>query len=250
MKAGDVVYGTWGHRDHTVVTDDYAALRILPTGLDPILGIYSQMGAIALNGVHDAAMRIGETVAGFGLGVPGQIISSWPRSPGAGHRRGSHGTAPPRRPQSWRRRRGHRRAGGNVAEQVRELTNNLGADVCIEASGIPRLARGNSGRSLLVEGGCPGLLPGWRPGPLPRRGVPRQPCQRRLLANLRRTPDLSYRWNRVRLDTTVMRLQAEGVLNLRPLITHVIPFADAAEAFRLSDYEAEKTLQVVLDFTK
>ncbi len=44
-----------------------------------------------------------------------------------------------------------------------------------------------------------------------------------------------------------MHLQAQEVLNLRPLITHVLPFSQAAEAFRLCDQEPEKTIQVVLD---
>jgi threonine dehydrogenase-like Zn-dependent dehydrogenase len=45
-----------------------------------------------------------------------------------------------------------------------------------------------------------------------------------------------------------MRLQAEGVLNLKPLISHTFPFEQAAEAFRLLDQEPEQALQVVLDF--
>jgi threonine dehydrogenase-like Zn-dependent dehydrogenase len=60
---------------------------------------------------------------------------------------------------------------------------------------------------------------------------------------------LTYRWNRERLIQTAMQLQADGVLNLRPIITQVLPFAEAAAAFRLCDLEPEKTVQVVLDFT-
>jgi threonine dehydrogenase-like Zn-dependent dehydrogenase len=45
-----------------------------------------------------------------------------------------------------------------------------------------------------------------------------------------------------------MDLQAQGVLNLRPLITHVLPFSESAEAFRICDMEPETAVQVVLDF--
>ena len=62
-------------------------------------------------------------------------------------------------------------------------------------------------------------------------------------------PALSYRWDRLRLAQTAMRLQAEGLLTLRPLITHTFPFAEAAQAFQLLDQHPEKTLQVVLDCT-
>jgi threonine dehydrogenase-like Zn-dependent dehydrogenase len=47
-----------------------------------------------------------------------------------------------------------------------------------------------------------------------------------------------------------MRLQADGLIDLKPIISHVIPFDDAGEAFRILDEEPEKALQVVLDFTK
>jgi threonine dehydrogenase-like Zn-dependent dehydrogenase len=63
-------------------------------------------------------------------------------------------------------------------------------------------------------------------------------------------PELTYRWNDKREAATIMRLQVDGTINLRPIITHVITFSEAAEAFRLCDCESEKTIQVVLDFTQ
>ena len=63
-------------------------------------------------------------------------------------------------------------------------------------------------------------------------------------------PELTYRWNRLRLIQTFMRLQTDGVVDLSPIITHVIPFDKADEAFRILDEEPENALQVVLDCTK
>jgi len=62
-------------------------------------------------------------------------------------------------------------------------------------------------------------------------------------------PELKYRWDDLRLAQTFMRLQAEGVLTLKPIITQVFPFDQAAEAFRTCDMDGAKTIQVVLDFT-
>jgi threonine dehydrogenase-like Zn-dependent dehydrogenase len=45
-------------------------------------------------------------------------------------------------------------------------------------------------------------------------------------------------------------LQANGLVDLKPIISHVIPFDNAAEAFSILDQEPENALQVVLDFTK
>jgi threonine dehydrogenase-like Zn-dependent dehydrogenase len=47
-----------------------------------------------------------------------------------------------------------------------------------------------------------------------------------------------------------MRLQADGVVDLKPIISHVIPFDTAREAFRILDQEPENALQIVLDCTK
>ena len=51
VKLGQIVYGTWGHRESNVVTEEFALEHTLPEDLDPIVRIYSQMGSIALNAV-------------------------------------------------------------------------------------------------------------------------------------------------------------------------------------------------------
>ncbi len=66
VETGEVVYGTWGHRSTKVVDEDWAAARILPAGVDPVVGVFSRIGAIALNAVLDANVHVGEFVAVFG----------------------------------------------------------------------------------------------------------------------------------------------------------------------------------------
>jgi threonine dehydrogenase-like Zn-dependent dehydrogenase len=63
-------------------------------------------------------------------------------------------------------------------------------------------------------------------------------------------PEQSYRWDRLRLNQTVMELAARGVLRLEPLITHTFALSEAAEAFRLLDEAPQETLQVVLDLAE
>src|SRR5690606_34529175 len=83
LKSGDIVYGTWGHRTGHVMPAADIAGRVLPAGADPRFGIFSHIGAVALNGVHDARIRIGDLVVVFGLGVPGQIVLQAARASGA-----------------------------------------------------------------------------------------------------------------------------------------------------------------------
>src|SRR5215213_2494060 len=135
LAVGQRVYGTWGHRTSRVVTADYARARILPGHVEPILGIFSQIGAIALNGILDAQINLGETVAVFGLGVVGQLVAQLARISGArvigvdligsrlelAQRLGAHVVIDGR--------------AGSAAEEIKQLTGGRGADVCIESYG-------------------------------------------------------------------------------------------------------------------
>jgi len=61
-------------------------------------------------------------------------------------------------------------------------------------------------------------------------------------------PRLQHRWDELRMSTTVLGLERGGRLDLESLITHVVDFEDAGEAFEMLDTEPERALQVVLDF--
>lgn len=251
VDVGDVIYGTWGHRTHTIVEADYAAARVQPTGLDPILGVFSQIGAIALNGAHDAAIRIGETVAIFGLGTPGQIMAQLAKKSGATvigvdlfpMRRqlaldlGSVDVALDPR-------------AGEIAEQIKAMTNLRGADVCIEVSGS-YLALHEAIRTAAYSAKVVTLGFFQHDGQGLFLGEEFHHNRVNVVCSqiYGVSPELTYRWNQARLVATVMQLQAGGVLDLRPIITQVIPFRDAAEAFRLVDKQPEQTVQVVLDYT-
>jgi len=252
VKIGDIIFGTWGHRTHQIVTEDFASKRILCNNLDPMLGIFSQMGAISLNGILDAAIRISETVVVFGLGTPGQIIAQLAKKSGArvigvdlidmrlevAKRLGSIDVAINAR-------------NAKVAEQVKAMTDNRGADVSIEASGnysaLHEAIRSTAYSAKVVSlGFFQGEGENLFLGEEFHHNRINLVCSQIYGVN----PELTYRWNVDRLVHSVMNLQSEGVVNLKPIITHVFPFSEAAEAFRVCDQEPEKAIQVVLDFTK
>ncbi len=251
VQVGERVYGTWGHRTHHIINEELAARRILPSSLDPRLGIFSQMGAIALNGILDAAIRIGETVAVFGLGAPGQMIAQLAKRSGA--------RVIGVEPIELRRRVACELgavdetispADGSVAEHIRALTDGRGADVCIEASGAyPALHEAIRSAAYSAKVVTLGFFQGQGQGLFLGEEFHHNRVNVVCSQISGVSPELTYRWNRERLIQTAMQLQADGLLNLRPLITQVLPFAEAAEAFRLCDLEPEKTIQVVLDFT-
>ncbi|HSL42410.1 MAG TPA: zinc-binding dehydrogenase [Anaerolineales bacterium] len=252
LKVGDIVYGTWGHRTHHILQEEYANKRIKPDALDPILAIYSHLGPIALNGILDANIHVGETVAVFGLGVLGQVIAQLARLNGGR----VFGVDMIEKRLELAKQLGAIEDGFNPkddspAERIKVLTNGRGADVTIEVSGSARAlneavrATAYSARVVALgffQGEAQGLLLGEE---FHHNRISLVCSQ---IGNV--DPALSYRWDRIRLIHTIMDLQAKGSLNLRPVITHVIPFKQAAQGFQILDETPEQALQVVLDFSQ
>ena len=254
VEVGSVVYGTWGHRSHHTVTGTYAGARLLPQNLKPVLGIFSQIGAIALNGVHDARIRIGETVAVFGLGVPGQIVAQLATASGARVIGIDLFEQAARDCQSFGgyRRRLSSAKEGSVAEQIRELTDDRGADVAIEASGSTE-ALHEAIRTVAYSAKVVAL--GFYQGAAQGLFLGEEFHHNRVNVVVSQIfgvdPELTYRWNSFAPRAGVScSFRPRGGSSLEGLITHTFPYGEAAEAFRLLDEEPEEALQVVLDFTQ
>jgi 2-desacetyl-2-hydroxyethyl bacteriochlorophyllide A dehydrogenase len=248
LSAGQRVYGIWGHRTSQVLAEDYARSRLLPPHVEPVLGIFSRIGAIALNGILDAQINLGETVAVFGMGVVGQLVAQLARLSGArvvavdlvearlalAERLGAHATVDARTP---------------VAEAIKDLTNGRGADVCIEASGAPaalqEAIRACAYSSKVValgffQGEARGLLLGEE---FHHNRIDLVCSQ---ISGV--SPALRHRWDPPRLSAAFMELLAGGRLTLEPLISHVAPFERAAALFELLDTRPQEVMQAVLSF--
>ncbi len=164
-SVGDVVFSYTPHQSVVVV----AAVGTIPVpkGIDPKHGVLNANLNTALNGVLDARPSLGDVVVISGLGVIGLLVTQLARRAGAGlvvgvdridSRRalamgsGAHIVIDP---------------GERVAEQVRALTNNRGADVVIEVSGAPAALNeairtvGFGGRVVAMS--CRGCQPRPRP---------------------------------------------------------------------------------------
>jgi 2-desacetyl-2-hydroxyethyl bacteriochlorophyllide A dehydrogenase len=249
LSVGDIVWGTWGHTSATTLDGSHAAARVLSPGVAPILGIFSQIGAIALNVVLDADIHVGETVAVFGMGVPGQIVAQLARLNGA------QVIAVDRIPS---RLDIARRLGadevidareGDVAERIRALTDGLGADVSLEVSGayqaLHEAIRSTAYSSRVVAAGFfQSEGAGLALGEEFHHNRVQVICSQ--ISGV--APALSYRWNTHRLQKTFMTLAETGRVELKPLISAIVPLDDAAEAFERLNSRPEEALQVVLRF--
>ncbi|MGV3649806.1 MAG: zinc-dependent alcohol dehydrogenase, partial [Devosia sp.] len=240
---------TWGHRTAHVMSESDAIARLMPEGADPRIGIFSHIGAVALNGVHDAHIRMGDLVVVFGLGVPGQIVLQGARASGAT----VIGVDPVAARRELALSLGADRVldptAGSIAEIVKGETGGRGADVCIEVSGAPR-ALAEAMRTVayasrvvamgFFQGEARGLMLGEE---FHHNRIELVSSQISGVA-----PAISHRWSKLRLWQTAVRLQHEGRLHLLPLISHSVPFAEAPALFARLDAGEPGLMQAVLDF--
>jgi threonine dehydrogenase-like Zn-dependent dehydrogenase len=249
LSLGDRIWGTWGHRSEAVLAEEFAAERILSPDADPRVGMFSHIGAIALNVVLDADIHVGETVAVFGLGVPGQIVAQLARLNGArvivvdgiASRRelalelGADLALDP--------------ASGTVAEQIRALTGNRGADVCLEITGnyraLQEAIRSVAYSSRVVAAG---FMQGEGIGLRLGEEFHHNRVQVVVSQISGVSPSLQHRWSRYRLARTAIDLGSNGTLRLTELISHTVPVEDAPQAYTMLDQRPNDALQVVLDF--
>lgn len=248
VAVGDVIWGTWGHRSETVQKVERAEKRILAKGADPRIGIFSHIGAIALNVVLDADIHVGETVAVFGLGVPGQLVAQLARLNGA-RVIGVDGVAA-RRDLALELGADEviDATQGGVAERIRELTGGLGADVCLEVSGnysaMHEAIRSVAYSSrVCVAGFMQGEGVGLRLGEEFHHNRVAVICSQ--ISGV--APVLRHRWDEYRLQRTAVDLAVSGRLRVTELISHTMPLEQGREAFELLDQAPRDVLQVVLD---
>jgi 2-desacetyl-2-hydroxyethyl bacteriochlorophyllide A dehydrogenase len=249
VARGDVIWGSWGHRSTSVLRHTTAAGRVLPREVDPMVGIFSHIGAVALNAVLDADIHLGEVVAVFGQGVPGLIVTQLARLSGATV------IAVDRIPSRLALARTvgashtidatRQRAG----EQVKLLTDGRGADVSIEITGSYRALheaiRSTAYNARVVTAGFfQGEGAGLALGEEFHHNRIQLVCSQ--VASV--SPRFGDRWDRDRLQRTVMGLAARGQLDLGALVTHVISVEEAASAFAILDRQPDQALQILLKF--
>ncbi len=251
VAPGQIVWGTWRHRSEHVAPEDWVLTRLLADGVDPRLGIFSQIGAIALNAILDAGIRLGEYVAVFGQGVPGLMVTQLARLNGA------RVIAVDRMPSrlALAREFGAEHvidaSTEDAATRIKAITGGRGADVAIEISGAyPALHAAirsvayNS--KVVVCGFFQGDGRGLFLGEEFHHNRVNLVCSQ--ISGV--SPDLDHRWNRARLDQTIMGLIADARVDFGRLISHSFPASQAQAAFDLLQASPGDCLQVVLDFTE
>lgn len=242
---GDVVFVHHPHQ--SVYTVPAESVVRLPRGMSPELGVFLANLETAINVVLDTPLHLGETAVVFGQGTVGLLIAQLLKLAGARRVLVVEPIAARREAALRVGADGALAPGEEVAERVRALTGGRGADVAIEVSGT---AAGLQGAIEAVAEEGTVVAVSWygtKPvtldlgGHFHRGRVTLRSSQVGQIA-----PALGRRWDRAR------RLALAGELlphlHLGDLISHRLPFARAAEAYRLLDEQPEEALQVVLTY--
>jgi 2-desacetyl-2-hydroxyethyl bacteriochlorophyllide A dehydrogenase len=249
VQVGDVVHGIWGHRSDAVLPAAQVAGRLVPADVDPILGTFARVGAIALNSVLAADVRIGEHVAIFGQGVIGLLATRLATLAGGrvtavdtlairlatAEIFGAVHTVDALRP-------------GGAGELIRKLTGG-GADSAIELSGADR-ALHEAIRSVVPEGlvAASGFYQGGAPNL--RLGEEFHHNRVRIVASqISGVPvSLGGRWDQPRLVRTVMELVFRGAIDAGSLVSDIVPASEVGDVFARLDGGDAEILQAVLRF--
>lgn len=244
-RPGDLVFVHHPHQTGYVVPASLPV--ILPADLPPELGVFLANVETAINVMLDAHPRLGERVVIFGQGVVGLLLTQLARRTGV-ERIVTVDPIPLRRELSLRVGADVSLApGDSVAAKLRDLTGGVGADLAVEASGNPA-ALAAALNCVAAEGTV--VVSSWygtKEVTLPL-GEAFHRGRIRLVSSQVGSidPALTARWNhRRRLDLARDLLPT---LLLAPLITHRVPFVDAAEAYALVDRHHGESVQVVLSY--
>jgi 2-desacetyl-2-hydroxyethyl bacteriochlorophyllide A dehydrogenase len=243
FSPGDLLFVHHPHQDTFVVPAELPVR--LPDGLDPTLGLFFANLETALNVVHDAPLRLGETALVFGQGVVGLLVTRLLRLAGATR---VLAVDPIKKRRDLALEAGADEAFGpdeDLRGRILEATAGRGADLAVEVS--------SSGTALqaaidavAAEGTV--VVASWygaRPVELSLGGhFHRGRVRLRSSQVGRMSSELGARWDRARRTEAALDLLPR--LRLRELVSHRIPFEEAPEAYRLVDENPEETVQVVL----
>ena len=246
-SVGDVVFSYTAHQ--SVVVTPAESTVVLPPEIDPKVGVLNANLNTALNGVLDARPSLGDVVVVSGLGVLGLLVTQLVHRAGAGLVIGVDRVL-------FRRERA-RRLGADVviepsqgvAERVRSLTQNRGADIVIEVSGAPP-ALNEAVRTVGFGGRVIALS--WYGGTFESLNLagefhhnrPRIVSSQVGSVN----PDLGPLWDTTRRQELVSRLLTQ--VELTSMFTHEFPIGRAPEAYAAVDQGVDGLIQCVLTYSE
>lgn len=241
FAVGDHVFARHPHQDLFTIKALPNYVTKLPKELDDASATFINLARVGLTGLLDVPVRLGEFVVVFGQGIVGMmcarmaalnagatvVVDPFPRRRELASKFGFTAVVGP----------------DEVADVVAELSGGRGADVVFEASGSPQALQ--SAIHIAADRGEIVAVAMYGDRDVPLRLVPEFHYRRLRITSSQAADQVRWDWPR-RTEATVGLLQR---LPVAEMITHSVPFQDAAHAYDLVDSDPANVLGVVLDYT-
>ena len=241
-------YGYLGSRSDGGFAEYVVAPRrnclVLPAGVSLEEGAMTEPAAVALHAMRRSQLQPGETVAVFGAGPIGLLVAQWARALGAARVLIADIAQPS---LALARQLGFEVIDSKTCDPVQEIeqrTNGRGADVTVEAAGVPAtftaaVASAAPVGRVVILGNPSGdvLLPAKLISQVMRREL-------RLVGTWNSSfsaAGLPDDWR------TVLSAVAAGTLQLKPLITHRFPLADIRRGLDVMRNRTEFVAKVLIN---
>jgi threonine dehydrogenase-like Zn-dependent dehydrogenase len=245
LKKGDVIFSRGGHKTHQIMSEVSATLIHPACGAEPFA--LTALVEIALNGVLDARMVLGETVVVSGLGTLGQLLLQMAQRSGC---RTIGVDCLENRLSLARKLSGDLALDftrEDTAARVYEETDGRGADIVFEVSGN-EAALGNAMRMASYNGTVVVVSFYQTPSVSLFLGREFHHKRTRLLASQIGgiNPELSPTWTPGRRLATAIGLVES--LPIGSLVTHRVRFEELPEMLRLIDAHPSECSAVIVNY--
>jgi 2-desacetyl-2-hydroxyethyl bacteriochlorophyllide A dehydrogenase len=243
-QEGQIVFAQHPHQ--TLFKVHKSVVYAVPPGVSPRKAAFSNLYCVALNGLLDVPVRMGDVAVVSGAGVVGTMAASIARRTAS-----TLVLVEPSDRGALAAKLCHPDVIVKPEEAVArlsDLTAGRFADVWVEASGAPGALQ------TALEGtgveGTVAVLSYYGSKTVPLVLAPQFHFRRqRIVSSFVGIigSGLQPRWDKPR--RMAVALAAVGELDVESLITHERPFADAPECYRLIDERPGETLAVLLDYS-
>jgi threonine dehydrogenase-like Zn-dependent dehydrogenase len=246
LSVGDKVFAHLPVRATHVVSAD--SVEVAPEGVSPQALMYSDPAQVAVGGVRDAPVRLGDRVAVFGLGAIGQMAVQVARIAGASWVAAID-------PIEIRRDAASRHGADLVIDPtqedtgllIKQSTGSLGVDVSLETSGSYAALndalratkyRGTVMSSSFYTSSVQGLA---LAGEWHRNRI--HLISSRSISE----PQPEYGWDFERVVSEAWALLVGGRLHADDLIAPIVPLSRAAEAYQDMNEHPERGIKLGID---
>lgn len=251
VRKGDRVLSLGPHASHVTAPVRPETLAAVPEGLSSEEAAFGVLASVAAHGVRKARPELGEHVLLTGLGLVGQLALQYAALTGCETLTAADLSASRlARACEITNCRTVQPPVESIATAMERVTGGAGFDCSIEASGYPAVlpeifdCMRLGGRVVLL-----GSI--WhRKVELDLMGFHEKELVL-LSAHQPKCPTVwtpGFPWTQGYNRAQSLRMMLDGRLKVRPLITHILPFSEAARAYHLLRADPDHALGVLLDF--